>query len=41
MYAGAKAVFISTGPRREETIRRPDSDFLATLPPSPPGRGSG
>ena len=40
--AGAKAVFISTGPRREETIRRPNSDFLAALPPpSPPGRGNG
>jgi adenylosuccinate synthase len=31
--AGAQAVFISTGPRREETIRRPNSDFLASLPP--------
>jgi adenylosuccinate synthase len=35
--SGAPAVFISTGPRREETIRRPDSSFLAALPPpSPP-----
>jgi adenylosuccinate synthase len=44
--AGAQAVFISTGPRREETIRRPNSDFLAALPspsntPSPGGRGPG
>jgi adenylosuccinate synthase len=31
--SGAPAVFISTGPRREETIRRPDSSFLAALPP--------
>ena len=31
--AGAPAAFIATGPRREETIRRPDSDFLAALPP--------
>jgi adenylosuccinate synthase len=40
--AGAQAVFISTGPRREETIRRPDSPFLASLPaPSPGGRAMG
>jgi adenylosuccinate synthase len=31
--AGAPAAFIATGPRREETIRRPDSAFLASLPP--------
>ena len=32
------AAFISTGPRREETIRRPDSDFLsAASSPSPSG----
>ena len=30
---GAPAVFISTGPRREETIWRADSPFLAALPP--------
>ena len=30
--SGAPAAFISTGPRREETIRRPDSPFLASLP---------
>ncbi|HEV2065134.1 MAG TPA: adenylosuccinate synthetase, partial [Thermoanaerobaculia bacterium] len=29
---GAPAVFISTGPRREETIWRDDLPFLATLP---------
>ncbi len=46
--AGAPAAFIATGPRREETIRRPGSDFLAALPPpspesspSPGGRGQG
>ena len=39
---GAPAVFIATGPRREETIWREDSPFLAALPPpSPSGRGSG
>jgi adenylosuccinate synthase len=41
---GAPAVFISTGPRREETIWRDDLPFLAALPPaspSPPGRGQG
>jgi adenylosuccinate synthase len=32
--SGAHAVFISTGPRREETILRTDSPFLAALPPS-------
>jgi adenylosuccinate synthase len=37
--AGAQAVFISTGPRREETIRRPDSKFLAALPTPSPGAG--
>jgi len=38
----APAVFIATGPRREETIWRDDSPFLSTLPsPSPPGRGIG
>lgn len=31
--SGAPAVFISTGPRREETILRTDSPFLAALPP--------
>ncbi|HJW14545.1 MAG TPA: adenylosuccinate synthase [Thermoanaerobaculia bacterium] len=31
--SGAPAAFISTGPRREETIRPPDSPFLAALPP--------
>jgi adenylosuccinate synthase len=31
--SGAHAVFISTGPRREETILRTDSPFLAALPP--------
>jgi len=30
--SGAPAAFISTGPRREETILRPDSPFLAALP---------
>jgi adenylosuccinate synthase len=30
---GAPAVLISTGPRREETIWRADSPFLAALPP--------
>ncbi len=38
--AGAPAAFIATGPRREETIRRPDSPFLAALPP-PARRGKG
>ncbi|MGH9365501.1 MAG: adenylosuccinate synthase [Thermoanaerobaculia bacterium] len=39
---GAPAVFIATGPRREETIWRDDSPFLSALPsPSPPGRGKG
>ncbi len=32
---GAPAVFISTGPRREETIWRGDSAFLKSLPPEP------
>jgi len=31
---GAPAVFISTGPRREETIWRPDTPFLNGLPPA-------
>jgi adenylosuccinate synthase len=40
--AGAPAAFIATGPRREETIRHPDSKFLGSLPsPFPPGRGAG
>jgi adenylosuccinate synthase len=30
---GAPAVLISTGPRREETIWRPEAPFLAGLPP--------
>jgi adenylosuccinate synthase len=30
---GAPAVFVSTGPRREETIWRPESGFLSSLPP--------
>jgi adenylosuccinate synthase len=34
--ADAPAAFIATGPRREETIRRPDSVFLAALPPPSP-----
>ena len=34
---GAPAVFISTGPRREETIWREDLKFLAALP-APRGR---
>jgi adenylosuccinate synthase len=29
---GAPAVYLSTGPRREETIARPDSEFLRSLP---------
>jgi len=29
---GAPAAFISTGPRREETVWRADSPFLAGLP---------
>jgi len=33
--AGAPAVFVSTGPRREETIWRPESPFLSGLPASP------
>lgn len=37
--AGAPAVFIATGPRREETIWREESPFLAALP-SPGARGS-
>jgi adenylosuccinate synthase len=32
---GAKAAFISTGPRREETILAPDSPFLDALPTAP------
>ncbi len=32
---GAPAVFLSTGPRREETIWRPESAFVAGLPPGP------
>lgn len=36
---GAPAVFVSTGPRREETIWRSDTPFLAGLPPAPaPGK---
>jgi adenylosuccinate synthase len=31
---GAPAVFISTGPRREETVWRADTQFLAGLPPA-------
>jgi adenylosuccinate synthase len=31
---GAPAVFISTGPRREETVWRLDTPFLAGLPPA-------
>jgi adenylosuccinate synthase len=31
---GAPAVLISTGPRREETIWRGDTPFLAALPPA-------
>ena len=31
---GAPAVFVSTGPRREETIWRPDTPFLNGLPPA-------
>ncbi|HWZ85808.1 MAG TPA: adenylosuccinate synthase [Thermoanaerobaculia bacterium] len=31
---GAPAVFISTGPRREETVWRADTPFLAALPPA-------
>jgi adenylosuccinate synthase len=38
--SGAPAAFISTGPRREETIR-PDSPFLAALPPLLPQGGDG
>jgi len=30
--AGAPSVFVSTGPRREETIWRPESSFLTGLP---------
>ena len=33
--AGAPAVFVSTGPRREETIWRPESAFLSGLPAPP------
>jgi adenylosuccinate synthase len=33
---GAPAVFLSTGPRREETIWRPESKFLSALPPPTP-----
>jgi adenylosuccinate synthase len=32
-HVGAPAVLISTGPRREETIWRPESPLLAALPP--------
>ena len=32
---GAPAVFVSTGPRREETIWRPESAFFSELPPAP------
>jgi adenylosuccinate synthase len=32
---GAPAVFVSTGPRREETIWRTDMPFLAALPSAP------
>jgi len=31
--AGAPAVFLSTGPRREETIQRDESAFVSSLPP--------
>jgi adenylosuccinate synthase len=31
---GAPAVFLSTGPRREETVWRPDLPFVAALPPA-------
>ncbi len=30
---GAPAVFLSTGPRREETIWRAEAEFLKSLPP--------
>jgi adenylosuccinate synthase len=30
---GAPAVILSTGPRREETIWRTDTPFVASLPP--------
>jgi adenylosuccinate synthase len=30
--SGASAVFVSTGPRREETIWRPESRLLSALP---------
>jgi adenylosuccinate synthase len=33
---GAPAVFVSTGPRREETIFRAELPFAASLPSSPP-----
>jgi adenylosuccinate synthase len=32
--SGAPAVFVSTGPRREETIWRPESAFFSSLPPA-------
>ena len=32
---GATAVFISTGPRREETIWRDETPFVSALPPAP------
>jgi adenylosuccinate synthase len=32
---GARAVFLSTGPRREETVWREDSAFIQSLPPAP------
>ena len=31
---GAPAAFLSTGPRREETVWRPDLPFVAALPPA-------
>ncbi|HEY7573770.1 MAG TPA: adenylosuccinate synthase [Thermoanaerobaculia bacterium] len=31
---GAPAAYISTGPRREETIARPESEFVRGLPPA-------
>lgn len=37
-HVGASAVFISTGPRREETIWRSESEFLASLPRPRPSR---
>jgi hypothetical protein len=31
---GSPAVFISTGPRREDTVWRAEMPFLAALPPA-------